>query len=218
MNQEQRLFGQDYRYFLTRQDKARIILDEIKRHTDIRPESKLKVLAVGGEYGFIEYCLSKWTKWQIISSDIDRSLISKYPQLKKHIKIRVLDATRLPYRSASFDLVIFNHVIEHIPSYRKAVMELRRVLKEAGFLYLATPNLKRLFVNPKILFYPKKRLDDNTRIEMHMGFSREELREIFREFAVNEISREHLAKKLGIISKLPEKILPSQTNVFICRK
>lgn len=44
------------------------------------------------------------------------------------------DATRLPFRSASFDAVIEVHVLHLIPSWREAVDEVRRVLAPGGML------------------------------------------------------------------------------------
>ncbi|HUI00826.1 MAG TPA: class I SAM-dependent methyltransferase [Nitrososphaerales archaeon] len=53
----------------------------------------------------------------------------------------VLDATRLPFRGASFDQVIFADVIEHIPEGKEvgALAEIRRVLRAGGRLVLSTP-------------------------------------------------------------------------------
>jgi len=49
----------------------------------------------------------------------------------------------LPFSDASFDIVISNHVIEHVGDKIEQIhhlSELRRVLKPNGVVYLATPN------------------------------------------------------------------------------
>ncbi|MFZ9394853.1 MAG: class I SAM-dependent methyltransferase [Erythrobacter sp.] len=49
----------------------------------------------------------------------------------------------LPFADASFDIVIFNHVLEHVgdrPAQRKALSEIKRVLRPGGTLYLGVPN------------------------------------------------------------------------------
>ena len=56
-----------------------LALHSTKFSKAIMSNKKIKVLAVGGEYGFIEYNLAKWTKWGITTSDIDEKLITKYP-------------------------------------------------------------------------------------------------------------------------------------------
>ena len=48
---------------------------------------------------------------------------------------------RLPFPSGSFDIVLSNHVIEHVgerPAQREHAAEIRRVLADDGVLYLAT--------------------------------------------------------------------------------
>lgn len=55
------------------------------------------------------------------------------------------DALSLPFRSASVDVVFFNHVLEHIPEGEKALQEISRILKPGGKLYVATPNLLWFF-------------------------------------------------------------------------
>jgi ubiquinone/menaquinone biosynthesis C-methylase UbiE len=48
------------------------------------------------------------------------------------------DATRLPFREGSFDLVFSHSVIEHVSSARAYLAECHRVLRPAGVLYLST--------------------------------------------------------------------------------
>ena len=55
----------------------------------------------------------------------------------KHVQS--VDVTALPYRDASFDVVICNHVLEHVPDDAQAMRELRRVLRPAGVAILQVP-------------------------------------------------------------------------------
>jgi SAM-dependent methyltransferase len=48
------------------------------------------------------------------------------------------DATRLPFREASFDLVFSHSVIEHVASAEAYLRECGRVLRPGGVLYLST--------------------------------------------------------------------------------
>ncbi len=48
--------------------------------------------------------------------------------------------TALPFADASFDLVVSNHVIEHLDDAAVHLQELARVLRPGGLVYLATPN------------------------------------------------------------------------------
>jgi SAM-dependent methyltransferase len=49
------------------------------------------------------------------------------------------NATGLEYEDNSFDLVIANHILEHIPDDRKAMQEIFRVLKPAGVAIMQVP-------------------------------------------------------------------------------
>lgn len=46
----------------------------------------------------------------------------------------------LPFASGSFDVVLCNHVIEHVPDLPTALSELRRVLRPRGLLIIGVPN------------------------------------------------------------------------------
>lgn len=55
-----------------------------------------------------------------------------------------LDATALPYADARFDVVLANHVLEHIEDDARALAEIRRVLRPGGFALLQVPIALRL--------------------------------------------------------------------------
>ena len=50
-----------------------------------------------------------------------------------------MDITNIKYEDNSFDVIICNHVLEHIPDDRKAMSELYRVLKPGGWAILQVP-------------------------------------------------------------------------------
>jgi SAM-dependent methyltransferase len=70
----------------------------------------------------------------VVSADIE-------PGFYKIIdpKIKFSDATKLPFQDEEFDIVIANHVLEHIPDDRKAMAEFYRVLKKNGLAILQVP-------------------------------------------------------------------------------
>jgi hypothetical protein len=61
--------------------------------------------------------------------------------------IERIDATSLPFADGSYDVVIANHVLEHIPDYARALSEFFRVLRPGGFAVLQTPYSKLLQEN-----------------------------------------------------------------------
>lgn len=69
-----------------------------------------------------------------IQCDID-------PQTAGVMKVDILN---IPFDEASFDLLIANHVMEHVSNDAKALCEIHRVLKPGGFAILQTPFSARL--------------------------------------------------------------------------
>jgi SAM-dependent methyltransferase len=49
-----------------------------------------------------------------------------------------VDAQSIPYDDASFDAVIANHMLYHVPDRTKALAEMRRVLRPGGRFYTST--------------------------------------------------------------------------------
>jgi SAM-dependent methyltransferase len=56
------------------------------------------------------------------------------------LEYRAWDSTRIPFEGGFFDLVLGNSVIEHCPTPRELMGEIRRVLKTSGALLLLEPN------------------------------------------------------------------------------
>lgn len=50
-----------------------------------------------------------------------------------------LDITQIPFENDTFDVIICNHVLEHIPDDRQAMSEIYRILKPEGFALLQVP-------------------------------------------------------------------------------
>jgi len=59
------------------------------------------------------------------------------------IKVDVVDLNhgQLPYPDASFNLVTFTEVAEHLENYRAIVREVYRILKPGGVVVITTPNV-----------------------------------------------------------------------------
>lgn len=71
---------------------------------------------------------------EVITADIQ-------PLFYKNIdsKIKIEDATHLSFSDNNFDVVIGNHIMEHIPNDKKALKEIYRVLKPGGRAILQVP-------------------------------------------------------------------------------
>ena len=60
------------------------------------------------------------------------------------------DATKLPFKNGVFDKVCCSEVIEHIPDYERAIIELVRVLKKGGKIVITTPNKSSMYATNKL--------------------------------------------------------------------
>lgn len=61
--------------------------------------------------------------------------------------IQRIDCTNIPYGGGEFDMVIANHVLEHVPDHQRALAEIFRVLRSGGMAILQTPYSRLLFKN-----------------------------------------------------------------------
>ena len=57
---------------------------------------------------------------------------------QENISFAQVDIQQIPYQDDSFDLVIANMMLYHVPDLSRALAEIRRVLKPGGTLYCAT--------------------------------------------------------------------------------
>ena len=108
--------------------KIRTVLEEA-RCGDI---SGLDLLDVGTGTGGIAHVLAETCNVVSVDPCDQRGARDGYRFLRA--------GTALPFRDASFDLAVSNHVIEHLGDAALHLRELSRVLRPGGLAYLATPN------------------------------------------------------------------------------
>jgi SAM-dependent methyltransferase len=119
----------------------------------------LRLLHVAPEPGFARL-LARLPNVEYVSGDLEprRAMVQ-------------LDVTALPFPEESFDAVVCNHVLEHVPDDRAALAELYRVLRPGGWALLLSavdPSLA-VTVEEPTLADPEERLrrfgqEDHVRI------------------------------------------------------
>ena len=71
--------------------------------------------------------------WNITLSDLSDGMLESAKHsvagIKRSFKFEVIDAQFIPYDDETFDIVIANHMLYHLPDQAKALMEIRRVLR-----------------------------------------------------------------------------------------
>ena len=98
------------------------------------------MLVVGCGSGSEAATLGKELGAHVIGIDIKDSFDL---EAAAHAELRVADATALPFEDECFDFVYSYHALEHIPDFRQALREMRRVLSKSGGWYIGTPNRSR---------------------------------------------------------------------------
>lgn len=115
----------------SRTKKAKKIVAVISEKANIK---NLTVLDIGTGSGQIPYEISKFAK-KVCSVDIVDERKNK-----KNYEFKIAKDEKIPYGDNSFDIVVSNHVIEHTPDQKKHLEEIMRVVKQGGYVYIATPN------------------------------------------------------------------------------
>jgi SAM-dependent methyltransferase len=190
---EERLLGQSLAHFRSRVEKAAHILEELIL-LGVDPTISLRVLCAGCGVGFVPYILARHTGWTFFGGELNEEYISRHPWVRERFRIARLDLTAMPFADDTFDLVICNHVIEHVPAWERLAQELHRVVRPGGLVYVATPNIYRPKVPLHILLRSKKRLARETRIALHLGFAVHELKAMLAHFSrLHVFNRTHAA-------------------------
>lgn len=106
----------------------------------------------------------KMTGGKILHFAPERHLMTRIAQQQPHTYIKAdlypsspdierVDVTKIPFDDDSFDVIICNHVLEHVPEDMRALDELFRILRPGGFAVLQTPYsdlLENSFCDPSI--------------------------------------------------------------------
>ncbi len=111
-----------------------------------------RILDIGCGDGYITQIIGRKTGAEMHGCDISRSAL-KDAEKKGVIAAEAdLDGGKLPYQDKYFDAVFAGEVIEHVFDTDTFIEEIRRVLKDGGYLVLTTPNLGAWYNRIALLF------------------------------------------------------------------
>lgn len=145
-------------------ERHRLLWLYLQRESDLF-SSKKKVLHVAPERCFMQRIGSFIGKENYITADLESPLAT----VKANIE-------ELPFEDSSFDMIICNHILEHVDNDHKALAEIFRVLRPQGSAILMCPvNYERevTYEDPTIV--------DELLREQHFG-QKDHLREYGRDY------------------------------------
>lgn len=106
--------------------------------------NRAKVLELGGGNGLLWMANANRIPehWDITITDISPGMLrdaeATLGSLSRNFQFEVVDCEQIQYSDATFDIVIANHMLYHVDNRRKALSEIRRILKPNGTFYAST--------------------------------------------------------------------------------
>ncbi|UCH78115.1 MAG: class I SAM-dependent methyltransferase [Candidatus Coatesbacteria bacterium] len=118
--------------------KARKIRRVLEAELGPAPWPRLRGLDVGCGPGTITAYLAKLSG-AFVGVDVDEAALALARDRfgAANVEFRLISSPALPFAEEAFDVVVLNHVYEHVADVRKLFAEVRRVLRPAGRVYLA---------------------------------------------------------------------------------
>jgi ubiquinone/menaquinone biosynthesis C-methylase UbiE len=109
---------------------------------DLPPMCRILDLGCGPANLWVENLDRIPAGWEITLTDFSPGMVDKAQENLRDsgqpFSFDIVGAQAIPYDDASFDAVIANHLLYHVPDRAKALAEMRRVLRPGGKLYAST--------------------------------------------------------------------------------
>jgi SAM-dependent methyltransferase len=125
------------RFSINPQGLPRWIFDQF----DLPAESRILEAGCGLGHLWTENLDRLPERWSIMLTDASPGMVAEAGALlgsNRRFEFRVADARKLPFEEETFDAVVANHMLYHVPDRPRALAEISRVLRDGGTLYAAT--------------------------------------------------------------------------------
>jgi ubiquinone/menaquinone biosynthesis C-methylase UbiE len=106
----------------------------------IRFKEMSSLLEIGcGRGQFLSWLCERFTFASVCGLDLSSGLIEVRKRNRADITWVVADGEDLPFPDASFDVIVFNGSLHHMPDFRKALQEAFRVIRGKGHVFIFEP-------------------------------------------------------------------------------
>ena len=164
--------------------------DKMRALHRIAPEAPVgDLLEVGGGQSGLSALL--YPKARIVNIDMNPDLAAAPCNRDARVRFVQGDATDLPFRDASFDLITMFDLLEHVPDDSAVVREALRVLRAGGWILVSTPNRDRWRYPYYRIFRPLCPPEEKLLAEwghVRRGYTQDELNALFGAPAENTAS------------------------------
>lgn len=175
-----------------RRTKARKIIAVLRHALGVADLGGLRALDVGCSAGFIADELAL-AGADTVGVDIDEpGLASARERFGDRVDFRLARGEALPFPDRSFDIVVFNHIYEHVVDPEAVVADIRRVLSRDGAVYLGVGHRHQILEPhhrlPFLSWLPQRAADRYLRVTRkgehyyEHYYTRAGLRHLFAEF------------------------------------
>jgi SAM-dependent methyltransferase len=113
---------------------------KIERLLGLVPGARRRLLEIGCGSGGISHYFGTHPRLDLAVDAVD---VTDSRGIADGYRFQRVEGTALPFADGEFDIVLSNHVIEHVgerPAQLHHLREIRRVLRGEGICYLAVPN------------------------------------------------------------------------------
>lgn len=190
--------------------------------TQLPADSKILELGCGSGEMWKE-CVSRIPAgWVITLTDLSDGMLDaawrNLVPLGRSFKFEQMDAQSIPYADKTFDVVIANHMLYHVPDREKALTEIKRVLKDDGCLIATTVGkshlhemyqfLKRVNTNLQPGMFSNPFTLENGLDQLKKVFSKVEKSQYVDNLQVTEIDPliAYIRSSIGVVDLSEEKL------------
>jgi ubiquinone/menaquinone biosynthesis C-methylase UbiE len=190
-------------------------------HFDLPPRSRILELGCGPGTLWLENLGRIPAGWEIVLSDFSAGMLEETRrnlEKQRTFQFNIIDAQSIPCESKSFDAVIANHMLYHVPDRLAALAEIRRVLKPAGHFYASTAGDQHLVeiadligkFDPGLISWGMKAANSFT-LENGMG-------QLSQGFAKTKLYRYENALEVTEVDPLVDYILSGRAHILMERQ
>jgi ubiquinone/menaquinone biosynthesis C-methylase UbiE len=117
-------------------------------------DDDFKTLEIGCGTGNYSDLFQRLTNSAVCGVDPSTGMLSQVCQKNPHIDYRNGRADAIPFDDSIFDFAFMTDVIHHVPDLTAMFAEIRRVLKPAARLCIATQSHAQIAIRPIATFFP----------------------------------------------------------------